>query len=110
MNINELFDDILNRKVSNTTGGIRGICKRCGNIQTHNLIWCKNCGDKFFVPKTKMTVFEMMKIVRNSTGKDIQPYRPYYQAAIFRMELREHGYTETDFITYVENKLEHEII
>lgn len=102
----QFFDEILNQTVNNINGGVRGICKRCGNIQTHSLIWCKQCGDKFFIPGNKMTVFDLMKIVRNSTGRDKEAYRPSYQAAIYKRKLRKLGYTEKEFIVYCELKLE----
>jgi len=97
--MNKLFENLLNKKV------YKGICRKCGNHASHTIIYCKKCGEKFFRPTTKCTMWEMIKIADVSIGRKTSSFRPDYQAAVYKRYLKEHGFSDKEFQLYIENKL-----
>ncbi len=96
----ELFEGFLGLRVYN------GICRRCGEHASHQLVYCSRCGDTFFRPKEKCTLFELIKIADISTGRKTSCFRPDFQAAVFKRKLKERGCSDKEFQTYIEDKLE----
>ena len=62
MTKNELFESLLNERV------YKGICRRCGNHASHALIYCGRCGDKFFRPASKCTMWELFDKLETQYG------------------------------------------
>lgn len=94
----KIFEDILNKRA------YKGICITCGNGATHSLIYCQQCGDKFFRPPNKCTLWELIKITDVSTGTGGSYYKPHYVAAIHKRHIKQ--YTDKQFQLYIERKLE----
>ena len=78
------FDKILNAKSLDCSGKkIRGVCSRCGNVQSHSLIYCY-CGKKF-TRYQGLTVLDCFKIAHNREWQNKPPrtLRPEYYASIY---------------------------
>lgn len=93
----EYFDLILSKK--NT----KAVCRRCGKIQPHSLVYCSDCGARYeYVPKTYYDV-----IVASYNGTGINRLTPSYIAAIHRRGIRRkfnEDYSE-QFKLYLTNRL-----
>jgi len=86
----EFFENILNQQ--NT----RRFCSRCGNYQSHSILYCHLCGNKFdIIPKTLKDVMIQMSILHNGSRQTA-----HYQAAIYKRELEKSGFTEEQFSNY----------
>jgi|AntAceMinimDraft_18_1070375.scaffolds.fasta_scaffold03355_10 predicted amidophosphoribosyltransferase len=95
-----VFDKILNRPFN------RCICTRCGNYQTHSLVYCKECGAKFvYKPKTFFGALLAMKN-RDYQNRPMKWY-PSFVAAIHRRGLKKQFGIELDkeFTKYIEKRL-----
>ena len=97
----KIFEDILNNRAYN------GICIRCGNSATHALIWCKLCGDKFFRPPNRCTLWELIKITDASMGTGGNYFKPDYVAAVHKRHIK--PYYEKQFQLYIKMKLNNHI-
>ena len=96
----KIFEEILNRSMDKN----KMVCKRCGEYQTHSLIWCKGCGAKFvYQPKT---YFDWIKAICNREYQHkATSIRPEYIGAIHQRELKKHNIDKKDFIIYLKEKL-----
>lgn len=99
--IENAFNKILNRKTHQC------VCTRCGNIQTHTLIYCNGCGSKFvYKPKTYFDILLAMK------NRDYQnrPFKwnPSYVGAIYKRRLFKQFGIELnkEFADYIQKKLD----
>lgn len=92
-----IFEEILNRKSP-------GVCKNCGCGVAHSVIYCIKCGSKFFKPP-QLTLFDAIKIAKNSNGRGGSCFKPYYVAAYYKIKIATQNYTEDDFINYINDKL-----
>ena len=96
----EIFDQILNRPWT------KKICKRCGNYQSHQQVWCTGCGAKFtFQPKLYIDALRAMDR-REYQNRPIM-LNARYIAAIHERELRKAGVKNAreKFQKYIEKKL-----
>ena len=96
----EIFEEILNRPAQKN----HKVCKRCGEYQTHNIIWCKGCGAKFvYQPKTYFDWIEA--ICHRAYQHRATSIRPEYIGAIHQRELKKHNIDKEIFIVYLKEKL-----
>ena len=97
----EAFGEILNRSYK------KCICTRCGDYQTHSLVYCKGCGAKFtYKPKT---FFDALLAMYNRDYQN-RPFvwYPSYIAAIHKRRLKQQFNEDLskEFTNYIQKKLE----
>ena len=96
----EAFDKILNRPFRQC------VCTGCGSIQTHSLIYCKDCGLAYmYMPKTYLDALKAIKY-RNAQHKPVSHDLNYVVAIYRRRLIKQFGINlDKEFREYLDNKL-----
>jgi len=97
----EIFmdEEILNVRTT------KAICERCGSCQTHGIVYCKECGNKYTIfPKTVLAAIELSY---NRQNKSKYPYwiNWSFLGALHKRQLAKENITPKQFTDYIQTKL-----
>jgi hypothetical protein len=93
----DFLENILKHKIK------KKLCSKCGNYQSHSLIYCSTCGSEF--TGIELTLFDQFRIGKNRIMKEIDVMvSPYFIAKIWSSELEKNNITVNEFIDYLEIK------
>ena len=112
---NYLFDNNINDKINLSTiisneldlKNLDRFC-RCGNRQSHKLIYCSRCGSKFENGYKPDTVGERIKWLLDKPNRNCQ-YPPRYYAAIILRSVKKQMGDKDITIDDITNEIEKQI-
>ena len=90
----EFLDEVLRKPLNGK------MCFRCGEAQTHRLIYCAKCGDMF--KGENLTMLDGLRIAK---GKKLTLMRPDYIVAIHWRKLKKYEVSKADCIEYIASKI-----